>query len=78
MLNMFFVTLTAFLTLLPGIAFAYVEPGTGLMISQLLIGALAGGLVTLKLYWHKLKEKFGAKTSIEPDTKAAADPDQST
>lgn len=38
-------------------AFAYIDPGTGAMLLQLLLGGIAGGLVILKLYWHRLKER---------------------
>ena len=36
-------------------AFAYLDPGTGSIILQLLLGGVAGGIVVAKLYWHKLK-----------------------
>ncbi len=39
-------------------AFAYLDPGTGSIILQLLLGGLAGGAVVAKLYWHKLKGFF--------------------
>ncbi len=37
-------------------AHAYIDPGTGGMLLQLLLGGIAGGLVILKLYWHRLRE----------------------
>ena len=37
-----------------GPAFAYIDPGTGSMILQGLIGAVAGGLVVAKIYWSKI------------------------
>ncbi len=40
-------------------AFAYLDPGTGSMIVQLLLGGIAGMLVIGKLYWQRLKENFG-------------------
>ncbi|MCH7937176.1 MAG: hypothetical protein IH994_08820 [Proteobacteria bacterium] len=36
-------------------AHAYLDPGTSGMIINLIIGAIAGGLVTLKIYWAKVK-----------------------
>ncbi len=39
-------------------AFAYLDPGTGTIIIQILIGALVGVGITLKIYWYKLKEKI--------------------
>jgi hypothetical protein len=34
---------------------AYLDPGTGVLIVQAAIGAVAGALVALKLYWSKIK-----------------------
>lgn len=39
-------------------AFAYLDPGTGSIVIQALIGALVGVGITLKIYWYKLKEKI--------------------
>ncbi len=36
-------------------AYAYLDPGTGSMLLQGLIAAIAAGLVVIKLYWHKVK-----------------------
>ncbi len=37
---------------------AYLDPGTGSMIIQILLGGIAGAAVVLKLYWHKFKMMF--------------------
>lgn len=37
-------------------AHAYLDAGTGSMILQLLIAGVAGGLVMIKVYWHRLKQ----------------------
>ena len=42
-------------------AYAYLDPGTGSMILQILLGGLAGGAVVLKLYWHKFKALIGGR-----------------
>ena len=39
-------------------AYGYIDPGTGSLIIQGVIGAIAAVGVTLKLYWHKLKLFF--------------------
>ena len=41
-----------------GNAFAYLDPGTGSLIVQGVIGAIAGGLVVGRMYWHKFKSIF--------------------
>ena len=42
-------------------AYAYIDPGTGSLIIQSIIGAIAAVGITLKLYWHKLKVLFLTK-----------------
>jgi hypothetical protein len=37
-------------------AWAYLDPGTGSMILQLLLGGIAGGMVVGKLYWHRFRQ----------------------
>ena len=44
-------------------AYAYIDPGSGSMIIQMIIGALVGVGITIKIYWYKLKEKLSFKTS---------------
>jgi hypothetical protein len=52
-----FATALAVLTLSTP-AQAYIDPGTGGMILQLLLGGVAGALVVIKLYWLRIKEGF--------------------
>jgi len=42
-------------------AYAYMDPGTGSILFQALIGALAGLAITLKIYWYKIKERLMRK-----------------
>jgi len=55
-------TLRIFLLLIPGLfitdAFAYLDPGSGSMIFQAIVGALIGVGIAVKIYWEKLKYKF--------------------
>lgn len=39
-------------------AYAYLDPGSGSIIIQAIIGAFVGVGITLKIYWYKLKEKL--------------------
>ena len=41
--------------------YAYIDPGTGSLLIQSIIGAIAAFAVTMKLYWHKLKLFFARK-----------------
>ena len=34
--------------------FAYIDPGSGSMILQLILGGLAAAAVFLKMFWHRL------------------------
>ena len=38
--------------------YAYLDPGTGSYVTQLMIGFLAGNLYLLKVYWQKLVSIF--------------------
>jgi hypothetical protein len=44
-------------------AHAYIDPGTGSLIIQAIVAALAGLLLYIKLYWHKIKNIFSKKDS---------------
>lgn len=48
-------------------AHAYLDPGTGSMILQGLIGAVVGGLIALKLYWARLKNFLSSGRSRGSD-----------
>jgi hypothetical protein len=36
----------------------YLDPGTGSILLQLLVGVLMGGLLAVKIYWKKIKAFF--------------------
>jgi len=41
-----------------GPAHAYLDPGTGSIMLQMLLGGVAGGAVVMKLYWARIKAWF--------------------
>ena len=53
--------LVLILLIQPSSAFAYIDPGTGSIILQILLGALAAGLTFIKIYWLKIKNFFNFK-----------------
>lgn len=58
--------LVAGVWMVPAVAAAYVDPGTGSMFFQAAIASLLAALFTLKLYWRRLKSWFvGRKDSAE-------------
>lgn len=52
---------------------AYLDPGTGSMILQLLLGGLAGIALVGKLYWAKLLSLFSLQTKPNRPEKCAED-----
>jgi hypothetical protein len=46
-------------------AHAYLDPGSGSYMLQILLGTLVAGFFAIKQYWHRLKhffkERFGKK-----------------
>jgi hypothetical protein len=49
------------LSLLATNAAAYLDPGTGSMLLQVVLGGIAAVGVALKLYWHRLRAALGFK-----------------
>jgi hypothetical protein len=47
--------------------FAYLDPGSGSILIQLLIGTAMGALFLVKVYWNKLKGLFSGKKE-QPDS----------
>ncbi len=50
------------LIVIPQSVSAYLDPGVGSMIWQLLVAVGLGVAFTLKMYWHKLKDRFRPKS----------------
>jgi Mg2+/Co2+ transporter CorB len=46
-----------FLSTIPS-AYAYLDPGTGSMLLQVLIGGMAATLLSIKVFWKKIKDMF--------------------
>jgi len=59
---------------------AYLDPGTGSLILQMLIAGIIGAIYTIKLYWYRLKifvaQIFGIETESENSQDADNIPDQ--
>jgi hypothetical protein len=54
-----FITMTAAISISPSVAFAYIDPGTGALMLQLLLGGIGGAIVVLKVYWGNVRKFFG-------------------
>ena len=65
--------LAALLVPIASPAQAYLDPATGSMILQIILGGVAGLLVAGKLYWARLKEFFGFAATDAPTTEEPTD-----
>ena len=61
------VLITVFLMLMISDAVAYLDPGTGSMLLQVILGGIAAIGVALKLYWHKLRAAMGMAKKSDPE-----------
>ena len=46
-------------------AHAYLDPGTGSIILQVLLGGVAGAALAVKLYWHKFLSLSGLGRQVQ-------------
>ena len=46
---------------------AYLDPGTGSVLLQVILGGVAAVGVAIKLYWHKLRVAFGMGKKERPE-----------
>jgi hypothetical protein len=46
---------------------AYIDPGSGSMLLQMLLGGVAGVAVAVRMYWHRLRGFFGPRSKNTPD-----------
>jgi len=42
------------LCLSPNAALAYIDPGTGSYMIQILVGAILGGMMSIKIFWRRI------------------------
>ena len=61
------ILVTVLLLLMFTDAVAYLDPGTGSMLLQVILGGVAAVGVAIKLYWHKLRAAFGMAKKEEPE-----------
>jgi hypothetical protein len=73
-LNLKFLCLIIGITLYTYPAYAYLDPGTGSMLLQGLIGGLAMIISVLSIYWQKVKSFF-VKKELDTDVDVNVDVD---
>lgn len=64
--HLFFIFILS-LFVFPKDAYAYLDPGTGSMLVQVLIGGILGSLYFIKLYWKKLRSFVRKKFNKNKD-----------
>ncbi len=72
-ISQFFLLLVSLVSLTTSSAYAYLDPGTGSMILQATIAAIALGLATIRSWWYRVTAFFGKKNESNQET-----PDQQT
>jgi len=65
------VFLTVILILAAADVLAYLDPGTGSMLLQVILGGIAAIGVAIKLYWHKLRAALGMAKKTDPEDESA-------
>ena len=58
---------------LPSRAEAYIDPGSGSFLIQMLLAGLLAAGMTLKLYWRKLKTFFSRTFTSKKDSSSSTD-----
>ena len=56
--------------LMPRPSYAYLDPTSGSILLQVLLGGLAGAALALRLFWHKIVAWFGGKRRDHDDPTA--------
>ncbi len=55
---------------MPVAAFAYLDPGTGSMLLQVILGGIAAVAVALKLFWYRIIALLGFKKKVPSEDNA--------
>jgi hypothetical protein len=66
------VNLTEILLSGPGRELAYLDPGSGSFIFQLIIAGIAGSALAIRMYWSRIVRKFRGEALESDEDDAAA------
>jgi len=47
-------------------AYAYLDPGTGSYVLQIVLGIAFGATMALRIFWTRIKNLFGGKKKNDP------------
>lgn len=65
----------AVLLVAPGTAHAYLDPASGSLILQLVLGGVAGLSVAVKVFWGRIRNWFGGNHDTPDDDGSGDSPD---
>jgi hypothetical protein len=63
--ELFLVVLAAMLFVFPQPAMAYLDPGTGSILWQVVVGGLLAAAYTIRIYWSKVRIFFSKKADAD-------------
>lgn len=61
------ILILSFLFVFPREVYAYIDPGSGSYLTQVILGFVFGGLFMIKIYWNKIKHVFFKTHSEKKD-----------
>ncbi len=76
---MMFIKISYFIWGLPFLVFfsspahAYLDPGTGSLIVQVIIGGIAAGMTAMSFYWSKVKDFINRHMKSKSDKNSSVD-----
>ena len=62
----------ALLTLLPRLVLGYLDPGSGSMLLQILLGGAVGFIVIVKLYWNNILTLLHIRKAVPKESELEA------
>ena len=62
-MNKIIITSLIFILFINNKAFAYLDPGTGSIILQAIIGGIVAGATYCSIYWQKIKNFFNKRNN---------------
>jgi len=60
-----FIVIASIIFIAPKFAYGYLDPGTGSYIIQVILAALLGIAVGVRVYWAKIKNFFKKKSNLD-------------
>lgn len=62
-MSLLIILISSLLFVFPREVYAYIDPGSGSYLTQIVLGFVFGGVFMIKLYWGKIKNAIFKKQS---------------